>query len=134
MRTSELARHTGIHTETVRYYERRGLLPAPPRTTGGYREYGPQAVQIVRFIKQAQSLGFTLNDAEDLLHLADGGPDSCEDVQRMAAEKIATLDEKIRLLEEMRRSLQRLQQTCTESPADRDCPLLAALTQEGGTP
>ncbi len=134
MRTSQLAQRTGVNTETVRYYERRGLLPEPPRTSGGYRDYTSQAERVVRFIKQAQSLGFTLNDTEELLHLADGGPESCDEVQRMAAEKIAALEEKIRLLEEMRTSLERLQQTCTESPADRECPLLAALEpDEEGT-
>lgn len=130
MRTSQLADRTGVNTDTVRYYERRGLLPEPPRTSGGYRDYDAQAIRIIRFIKRAQSLGFTLNDTEDLLHLADGGPESCEEVQRMAVEKIATLEEKIRLLGEVRRSLERLQQTCHESPADRDCPLLAALAPD----
>jgi Hg(II)-responsive transcriptional regulator len=130
MRTSQLAERTGVNTETLRYYERRGLLAEPRRTNGGYRDYTSQAVRVVRFIKQAQSLGFTLSDTEELLHLAEGGPESCDEVQRMAAEKISALGEKIRLLEEMRTSLERLQETCTKSPADRECPLLAALAPD----
>ena len=113
----------------MRYYERRGLLRPPPRTGAGYRDYGPDAVSVVRFIKQTQSLGFTLGDTADLLHLADGGPDSCESVQQLASAKIAELDDKIRLLRGMRSSLVELQRTCTSPRAARICPLLAPVTE-----
>ena len=63
-----------MNTQTLRYYERRGLLPEPERTDSGYRAYGADAVRVVRFVKRAQQLGFTLTDIEELLHLAEGGP------------------------------------------------------------
>jgi len=91
-------------------------------------------VRVVRFIKQAQALGFSLSDTEELLDLAEGGPESCEEVQRMTTEKISALEGRIRLLEEMRRSLLRLQQTCTQPRADRDCPVFAVLAPEDGDP
>jgi MerR family mercuric resistance operon transcriptional regulator len=69
MRTSELAGQVGVNAETLRYYERRGLLSEPPRTSGGYRDYPPTAVDLLRFIKRAQELGFTLDEVEELLHL-----------------------------------------------------------------
>jgi len=74
VRTSEVAAQAQVNTQTLRYYERRGLLPEPERTNSGYRAYTPDAVRVVRFVKRAQQLGFTLDDIEDLLHLADGGP------------------------------------------------------------
>jgi DNA-binding transcriptional MerR regulator len=74
MRTMQVAQRAGVNAQTLRYYERRGLLPDPPRTASGYRAYGPEAVRIVRFVKRAQELGFSLTEIEVLLHLADGGP------------------------------------------------------------
>jgi len=84
VRTSEVATQAQVNTHTLRYYERRGLLPEPKRTHSGYRAYTPEAVQIVRLIKGAQQLGFTLDDIEDLLHMAQGGPTSCEETRAMA--------------------------------------------------
>lgn len=74
MRTSELAGRAGVNSETLRYYERRGLLDEPPRTSGGYRDYPDGAVELLRFIKRAQELGFTLDEVEELLDLDSGGP------------------------------------------------------------
>jgi DNA-binding transcriptional MerR regulator len=70
VKTSEVAAQAQVNAQTLRYYERRGLLPEPVRTASGYRDYGDDAVRVVRFVKRAQQLGFTLNDIEDLLHLA----------------------------------------------------------------
>ena len=72
MRSSELAERAGVNPETLRYYERRGLLQPPPRTPGGYRDFPPVAVELLRFIKRAQELGFTLEEVEELLHLDAG--------------------------------------------------------------
>lgn len=130
MRTTQVARSAGVNAQTLRYYERRGLLPHPPRTSSGYRTYGPETVRIVRFVKQVQELGFSLDQAEDLLHLADGGPDGCDDVQRMTADKLAEVDVKIEALTAMRESLGRLLATCSQPRADRDCPLLQCLADE----
>lgn len=131
MRTAQAARQAGVNTQTLRYYERRGLLPDPGRTTAGYRVYGPDAVRIVRFVKRAQELGFTLSEIEALLDLADGGPDSCDTTQQLAIEKITELDGKITHLQAMRASLARLADTCTRPRPYRDCPLLHSLDATG---
>ncbi len=127
MRTAQLAEAAGVRRPTLRYYERRGLLPRPDRSAAGYRSYGPDAVRIVRFVKRAQELGFTLSEVEVLLELAAGGPDPCDEAQAVATAKIADLDSKITHLTAMRAALQRLVDTCEQPRADRDCPLLRAL-------
>jgi Hg(II)-responsive transcriptional regulator len=132
MRTGEVADQAGVNIQTLRYYERRGLLPEPTRLESGYREYGPDAAGVVRFIKRAQELGFSLAEVETLLHLADGGPESCESVQELANQKIAELDDRLASLQDMRRSLRRLVATCTRPRAERECPLIRSL-EEGTT-
>jgi DNA-binding transcriptional MerR regulator len=129
MRTGEVAAEAGVNVQTLRYYERRGLLPEPARRDSGYRVYGPEAVRIVRFIKRAQELGFGLRDAETLLELAAGGPDSCDAARELAEEKIAELDARIADLRAMRDSLQRLAATCALPRDDRECPLVHAIEQ-----
>jgi DNA-binding transcriptional MerR regulator len=130
MRTIELARSAGVKPPTLRYYERRGLLPTPARTGSGYRSYGPDAVRIVRFVKRAQQLGFTLAEVATLLELAAGGPDPCSEAQAVATAKIADLDSKIVQLTAMRAALHRLLDTCASPRDDRDCPLLHALDDQ----
>jgi Hg(II)-responsive transcriptional regulator len=127
MRTMQVAERAGVNAQTLRYYERRGLLPDPPRTASGYRAYGPEAVRIVRFVKRAQELGFSLTEVEVLLHLADGGPESCDMARQLAENKVADLDTKIATLNAMRASLSRLIATCGRPPRERDCPLLDSL-------
>ena len=139
MRSSEAAAAAGVNTQTLRYYERRGLLPEPARLESGYRAYGADAVRIVHFIKRAQQLGFTLEEIESLLELADGGPDNCDAAKQMAQEKLGQLQGKIASLSAMRESLQQLVETCVLPRARRECPLLDvtenAITggSEGGT-
>src|SRR5919206_816698 len=116
MRTGEAAAEAGVNVQTLRYYERRGLLPAPARRESGYRVYGWDAVRTVRFVKRAQELGFGLREAEALLGLAAGGPESCDAARAMAEEKIAELDRRIADLQAMRDSVQRLAATCTKPP------------------
>ena len=124
MRTSEVATQAQVNVQTLRYYERRGLLPEPRRTRSGYRAYTPDAVRVVRFVKHAQRLGFTLDDIEDLLHLADGGPDSCQEARAMARTRIADLEQRIEELAGMRDALARLVDTCDLPRSKRDCPIL----------
>ncbi len=124
MRTSEVAAQAQVNAQTLRYYERRGLLPEPERTQSGYRAYTSDAVRVVRFVKRAQQLGFTLDDIEELLHLAEGGPDSCDDARAMARTRIADLQRRIEELVGMRDALVRLVDTCHQPSAERDCPIL----------
>lgn len=131
MRTSELAERAAVNPQTLRYYERLGLLPAPVRSAAGYRAYSPDAVRRVRFIKRAQELGFTLAEVDVLLHLADGGPDSCDRVRAMAAEKMADLERRIADMRALHGGLARLVETCERPRAERDCPILHELGVEG---
>jgi Hg(II)-responsive transcriptional regulator len=129
MRTGEVAARAGVNVQTLRYYERRGLLPEPDRRESGYRVYGAEAVRTVRFIKRAQGLGFDLRDAEVLLALAAGGPDNCDAARELAEAKIAELDRRLADLERMRESLGRLAATCARPRSERDCPLLDSIEQ-----
>lgn len=127
MRTSELAERAGVNTETLRYYERRGLVTEPPRTPGGYRDYPAAAVDLLRFIKRAQGLGFTLDEIEELLHLDTGGPDSCDAARALAEHRRADLAARIRDLQRMHDSLAELVATCDLPRDDRSCALLQAI-------
>lgn len=135
MRSSQVAEKAGVNVQTLRYYERRGLLPQPERLDSGYRAYGTDAVRIVRFVRRAQHLGFSLDEVDSLLDLANGGPRDCNAARRMAREKIAQLDDKIVSLSAMRESLTRLVETCDLSRSRRDCPLIDAMEadlEQGG--
>lgn len=127
MRISELAGRVGVNPQTLRYYERRGLLDEPPRSPGGYRDYPSAAVELLRFIKRAQQLGFTLDEVEELLHLDQGGPDSCNGARAVALARKDDLEARIADLQRIRDSLADLIATCDLPRADRSCPLLAAI-------
>lgn len=127
MRTSEVADRAGVNPQTLRYYERRGLLPQPPRSTSGYRSYPDDTVRVIRFVKRAQELGFSLDEVEELLELARGGPRACDTARGLASARVADLAAKIADLERMRDSLQQLVDTCARPRHDRDCPLLEAI-------
>lgn len=129
MRTSELAGQAGVNAETLRYYERRGLLEVPPRTPGGYRDYPSTAVDLLRFIKRAQELGFSLQEIEELVHLDDGGPDSCDAARTLAEAHKADLEARIADLQRMRVSLGDLIATCDLPRSDRHCAMLEAISQ-----
>jgi DNA-binding transcriptional MerR regulator len=133
VRTSEVAAQAHVNTQTLRYYERRGLLPAPERTRSGYRTYTADAVRVVRFVKRAQQLGFTLDDIEDLLQLVEGGPDSCDEAGTMARTRVADLQLRIAELAGMRDALARLIDTCDQPRAERDCPTLHDIQTAAAT-
>lgn len=128
MRTRELADRSGVNSETLRYYERRGLLAEPPRTPGGYRDYPASTVERLLFIKRAQELGFTLGEVDELLHLDAGGPDSCDAARGLAEQRRADLKRRISDLQAMHDSLTALVDTCDLPRRDRSCALLDALT------
>jgi MerR family transcriptional regulator, mercuric resistance operon regulatory protein len=127
MRTSELAARAAVNPQTLRYYERRGLLSSPARSAGGYRIYPAEAAQRVRFIKRAQELGFTLAETEVLLRLGEGGPDSCVKARALATEKIDDVRRRIADLQAVQNGLERLVATCDLPRAQRECPILDEL-------
>lgn len=136
MRSSEVAEQAGVNVQTLRYYERRGLLPEPERLTSGYRAYNDDAVRIVRFVRRAQQLGFSLEEIDTLLDLSAGGPGDCDAARALAADKVAQLDEKLATITAMRDSLMRLIETCALPRDRRECPLMRAMeadAQPGGT-
>lgn len=125
--TGEVANQAGVNLQTVRYYERRGLIPEPPRTGGGFRQYAPEAVGRIRLVKRAQELGFTLDEIEELLALrADEGADAVE-VKRLAEAKAADIAAKIRDLERMKATLDALAAACSGEGSTGDCSILHAL-------
>lgn len=130
MRSSQVATQAGVNVQTLRYYERRGLLPAPDRLESGYRSYGTDAVRTVRFVKSAQQLGFSLEEIDSLLDLAAGGPDNCDAAKTLATEKLTQLEQKIASLTVMRDSLRQLVATCSRSRGKRVCPLLDAIEED----
>jgi len=126
----QLARRGRIHVETIRYYERRGLLPRPARTQSGYRAFEPDTVRRIRFIKRAQELGFSLKEIKDLLSLRATTGARCADVLRRAQVKMQDIEEKIRTLRAMKRALERLAEQCSGKGPASTCPLLEALDLE----
>lgn len=128
MTIGQLADAAGVPTDTVRYYERRGLLAKPHRTVGGYRDYDPEAVQRLRALRKAQALGFTLDEADDLLALShDLGADA-EAVRDRAQAKIGAVDARIADLQRTRDALARLVDACGGRHTSRaECPVLQAL-------
>lgn len=130
MRTGEVAEAAGVNIQTLRYYERRGLLTEPPRRHSGYRMYASDAVRVVRFVKRAQELGFTLAEVEVLLAMSAGGPENCDAAHDMAMQKLGELGAKIASLKAMRSSLQRLAATCELQRSERECPIIESLADE----
>jgi DNA-binding transcriptional MerR regulator len=119
MRSPQVAAEAGVNIQTLRYYERRGLLPEPERSDSGYRAYDAQAVRTVRFVKRAQQLGFSLEDIAGLLEQAAGGPAGCAAARSVAIDSIPELEAKIASLSAMRDSLRQLVATCDRTPNRR---------------
>jgi Cu(I)-responsive transcriptional regulator len=126
MRTSQTAKEAGVNAQTLRYYERRGLLARPPRRGSGYREYPADAVRIVRFIKKAQELGFSLDEIEELVGLRAVRRGERHRVRAIAERKIEDIDQKIAHLQSMRGALSQLVASCHHGGA-AGCPIIDAL-------
>ena len=130
MRIGEVAAEAAVNIQTLRYYERVGLVPKPERGSSGYRAYDRTAVRRVRFIKRAQELGFTLAEIADLLSFRDETSVSCERVETRASATVERISEKIRDLENMRTALSQYVTACRSRVTVADCPLLTALDKE----
>jgi Cu(I)-responsive transcriptional regulator len=123
---SEAAEQAGVNIQTLRYYERRGLLPKAPRRASGYREFPDDAVRIVRFIKRAQDLGFSLDEVEELLRLRRHSTRNRARIRSVAEEKIRQIDRKVAELERMKHALEILVHSCHDG-GTLDCPIIEAL-------
>jgi MerR family mercuric resistance operon transcriptional regulator len=122
----KLARAARVNIETVRYYQRRGLLPKPPRPVGGIRRYPAQTLARLTFIKRAQQLGFTLREIGELLRL-DGR--DCRETRQLAESRRADIDARLRDLKAMRATLDRLIRTCRVGGA-ASCPIIDTLSRD----
>ena len=123
-----LAEAAGVNVETIRYYQRRGLVEEPKKPLGGHRRYSAPAVRRIVFIKRAQQLGFTLEEVKALLRLEDG--QSCAETRALAEHKLAIIEKRIADLGRMRRLLKSLINECSEGKRPRSCPIIATLSSE----
>lgn len=128
--SGKLAKQAGVNLETIRFYEREKLLPKPPRTPAGYRLFPADAVQRVRFVRRAQTLGFTLKEIKELLALSGARGSSCETVRDRTKRKIDEIQEKIAALTAMKHALEELSESCTGRGPLARCPILDCLGSE----
>lgn len=129
LRIGELARAASVSVQTVRYYEKLGMLRPERRTAAGYREYDGEAALRLRFIKHAQQLGFSLKEIDELLGLRVRSGAACATIERKTRHKVALIEAKMRELEKLKRSLQTIAHACRTRNPTADCPLLELLEE-----
>lgn len=130
MRIGEVADKAAVNVQTLRYYERTGLLPKANRRSSGYREYAAETVALVRFIKNAQELGFTLRDISELIALRTDATKNRRQVSKLASRKIEDVERRIRALTAMRKTLSALVTACEKGRSGQPCPIIEALDDE----
>ena len=123
----QVAKRAGVGVETVRFYERRGLIEQPRKRSSGYRVYPEDTVHRIRFIRHAKDLGFTLNEIGELLSLRPDPHGNCDAAKERAEEKVADIEGKIGSLTRMQHSLERLIDACESRSETAECPILEAL-------
>ena len=123
-----VAKLAGVNVETIRYYQRRGLLAEPDKPHMGYRRYPADIVKHIRFIKRAQALGFTLEEIAELLRLEQAR--ACAETRALAAHKMELIDRKLTGLEAMRKALAGLVQQCDRKQPAKGCPIIQVLEQD----
>lgn len=122
-----VARQAGVGVETIRFYEREGLIDEPPRRASGYRQYDAEVVRRVRFIRHAKELGFTLREIKELLELRVAPDCRCGDVLKLTIAKIADIEQRIDKLQRMKQALSKLAEACQRRRRTDPCPILDAL-------
>ena len=128
MKIGELARHAGVHVETIRYYQRLGLMPSPPRRHGTVRRYEAAAVERLRFIKRAQALGFSLEEVKLLLELSVG--EHCAETRTLAKRKLDLVENKIEDLRGLQAALRKLVRACDSARTGSGCPINDNLSEQ----
>jgi MerR family copper efflux transcriptional regulator len=123
----ELAKQANVNIETIRYYERRGLLREPPRNKSGNRQYSPEEVRRTDFIKRCQTLGFSLKEIAEILELRITPDSTCADMKLRVTKKLMNVDKKIQELEQIQNALNRLLRKCTGKGPIGLCPILEEL-------
>lgn len=133
MKIGSLADEAGVGVETIRFYERKGLIEQPPRpNSGGFRDYPQDAVQRIRFIRQAQDLGFSLRETQDLLSLKATPSSDCADVRARARAKLDEVNQKMEQLDRIKAALEELIAACPGQGALRSCSIIEVL--DGSNP
>lgn len=130
LKIGQIAQRARVGIETVRFYERQGLIEEPPRTASGYRQYPEDTVARLRFIRRAKDLGFTLSEIKELISLRLDSTTSVGDIRSRAETKITDIEEKLRDLLKMKTALVQLVQACDGTAQVSECPILSALEQE----
>lgn len=126
----QVARKAGFGIETVRFYERNGLIDEPPRKTSGYRQYPESVISRLQFIKRAKELGFSLREIKELLSLRVDPTTTCSDIRERAAAKITDIEGKIQSLEKIKEVLMGLTTSCSGLGPVSECPIVEALERE----
>ena len=126
MRIGELARTVDVNVETIRYYQRIGLLELPKKPYGGMRSYNDESLQRLRFIRRAQQLGFSLEDIRELLELSSS---DCERVEKLAVEKLSLVKAKLRQLRRIESILARTVEQCARRKGTQPCPIIETLSE-----
>jgi MerR family transcriptional regulator, copper efflux regulator len=124
MKIGEVAKRSGVGIETIRFYEREGLLQEPQRRPSGYRQYDVSTVQRLEYIRRAKELGFTLAEIRELLELSFAAQRGCDHIRQRAEAKITDIENKIHSLQKMRRSLRKIVDRCKTTDSPHDCPLV----------
>jgi len=127
----QVAKQSGVSVETVRYYEKEGLLEVPERKESGYRQFKGDAIARLSFIQQAKKLGFSLKEIGELLSIKSDANTVCNDVKQLSQEKLVNIENKIKMLQRMRKSLKKLIDVCPGQAPINDCPILDALQKKG---
>jgi len=125
-----VAKRVGVNIDTIRYYEREGLLPEPQRRASGYRSYGEAAIVQLRFIRRAKTLGFTLDEIRELLALSHDRQLGVKAVKQRAKARLAAIEQRIAELQRVRDGLAQLVASCPGHGAPEQCPILRALGEE----
>ena len=131
MTIGQLATAVGVGVETIRFYERKGLIKRPSRPRTGYRDYPTDSVDRVAFIRRAKELGFSLREIDELLSLRIRSNKSCNVVKQRAEEKISDIDARIADFKRLKKTLQKLITDCASRAPTEDCPILGALEMKG---
>ncbi len=127
LQIGDIAKQAGINIETIRYYERRGLILPVGRTEAGYRIYDENILTRLRFIKNAKEIGFTLKEIDELLKLKISPKSKCEDIRKKAEKKLKAIEEKMSMLESMQKVLKRLVSDCQSGLPTEECPILKSM-------
>jgi len=128
IKTGELSQNAGVNKESIRFYERKGLLRKPQRTSGGYRLYSQSDVKRVLFIKNAQTLGFSLKEIRELLDIADGNVVECGEVREIAQRKLDFVRGRISDLQKLETVLRELIRKCARSRQVNGCPIIESIS------